>query len=84
MANCQNNMRCPRRQTMSSAPVARSRNIEGCPNTNTDFLEGTPLAMAYVPWQQWREIYEPGMGFSHATIFRELDKPFLWKGGRCR
>lgn len=84
MANCQNNMRCPRRQTMSSAPVARSRNIEGCPNTNTDFLEGTPLAMAYVPWQQWHEIYEPGMGFSHGTIFRELDKPFLWKGGRCR
>lgn len=84
MANCQNNMRCPRRQTMASAPVSRNRNIEGCPGANSDFLEGTTPAMAYVPWQQWREIYEPCMGFAHGTIFRELDKPFLWKGGRCR
>ena len=44
---------------------------------DASLFEGTDAA-------QWREIYEPGMGFSHGTIFRELDKPFLWKGGRCR
>ena len=82
MANCQNNMRCSRRTAMPSASFGRS--MEGCPNTHNDFLEGRSLAMAYVPWQQWREIYEPCMGFAHGTIFSELDKPFLWKGGRCR
>ena len=82
MANCQNNMRCSRRTAMPSVSFGRS--MEGCPNTHNDFLEGRSLAMAYVPWQQWREIYEPCMGFAQGTIFRELDKPFLWKGGRCR
>ena len=85
MANCQNNMRCPRWQSMPSfSPVSDGRQMDGCPNTRNDFLEGKPLAMAYVPWQQWKEIYEPCQGFQQGTIFRELDKPFLWKGGRCR
>ena len=88
MANCQNNMRCSRRQNMqqpiSPASPSRGRRMESCPDMRNDFLEGQPLAMAYVPWQQWRDIYEPCMGFQRGTIFRELDKPFLWKGGRCR
>lgn len=36
-----------------------------------------PLAMAYVPWQKWREIYSAEMGFKRGTIFAELDKPFI-------
>ena len=43
-----------------------------------------PLAMAYVPWQKWQDIYEPCKGLEHGTIFRELDKPFLGKGGMRR
>lgn len=44
-----------------------------------DIIETTdlPLAMAYVPMQQWRDIYEPEMAFERATVFQELDKPFL-------
>ena len=42
-----------------------------------------PLAMAYVPMQRWRALYDPDDGFSHGTIFMELDKPFLGKAG-CR
>jgi len=38
------------------------------------------LAMAYVPMQQWRMLYEPEDGFSRGTIFEELDLPFLGKG----
>lgn len=41
------------------------------------------LAMAYVPMQQWRMLYEPEDGFSRGTIFEELDLPFLGKGD-CR
>lgn len=35
------------------------------------------LAMAYVPFQQWRNIYDPELGIERGTIFAELDKPFI-------
>lgn len=41
-----------------------------------------PIAMAYVPWQQWRQTYPMEKGFSRGTIFPELDLPFVM--GRCR
>lgn len=46
-----------------------------------DALEGMPLAMAYVPWQNWKRIYEIEKGFARGTIFEELDKPFHGRGG---
>ena len=46
-----------------------------------DPLWEMPLAMAYVPWQRWQEIYDVCDGFQRGTIFRELDKPFHGKGG---
>lgn len=46
-----------------------------------DALEGMPLAMAYVPWQNWRKIYEPEKALCRGTIFEELDKPFRGMGG---
>lgn len=39
------------------------------------------LAMAYVPWQNWCDIYDVKKGFCYGTIFAQLNKPF--KGGRC-
>ena len=42
-----------------------------------------PIAMAYVPWQVWQDIYDAEKGFHRGTIFQELDKPFLGMGG-CR
>ena len=42
---------------------------------------GFPIGMAYVPWQSWCEIYDISKGFHRGTIFRELDMPFLGKGG---
>ena len=42
------------------------------------------LAMAYVPWQVWRDIYEVEKGFHCGTIFQELNMPFLGKGGARR
>lgn len=40
-----------------------------------------PLAISYVPWQRWDDIYEPCRALSRGTLFAQLDKPF--KGG-CR
>jgi hypothetical protein len=46
-------------------------------------LDQLPLAMAYVPFQRWGNLYNPEKGFSHGTIFQDLDFPFQGKGG-CR
>ncbi len=35
-----------------------------------------PIAMAYVPWQKWQNIYENDKGIIRGTIFADLDKPF--------
>lgn len=43
------------------------------------FPANTPLAMAYVPFQQWGEIYDDEKALSQGTLFPELDLPF--KGG---
>ena len=40
-----------------------------------------PIAMAYVPWQEWCKIYDICEGFAKGTIFRELDNPFEGRGG---
>ncbi|MCL2678651.1 MAG: spore coat associated protein CotJA [Clostridiales bacterium] len=38
------------------------------------------LAMAYVPDQEWGDIYKPDVAFVRGTIFPELYKPFT-EGG---
>ena len=85
MANCQNNMRCMRRPVQSVSPAREERRrMDGCPDTHDHFPSDMPIAMAYVPWQKWQKLYEPSQGLEHGTIFGELDKPFLGKGGRRR
>lgn len=66
------NMNC---QTVVSTPVFVSGECEK--------IEKMPIAMAYVPWQKWRNIYSPEQAFMAGTIFEELHKPFYGKGG-CR
>lgn len=46
-----------------------------------DTWKDMSLAMAYVPWQMWRDIYDAEKGLSCGTIFQELNKPFLGKRG---
>lgn len=44
-------------------------------------LDCMPVAMAYVPWTRWKNIYEAEKGFRRGTIFQDLDKPFHGTGG---
>ncbi len=44
------------------------------------FPEETPIAMAYVPLQFFKEEYEPSVAFKNGTLFPELDKPFMAGG----
>lgn len=43
---------------------------------------GLPLAIAYVPRQAWRELYEPEKALGRGTVFKELDKPYIREGNR--
>lgn len=49
-----------------------------------DLLNGMPIAMAYVPWQEFKNLYAAEKALCRGTIFEELDKPFLGKGGLCK
>ena len=40
------------------------------------FPERTPLAMAYVPYQQWGEVFDSGDALEKGTLFPELIFPF--------
>ena len=35
------------------------------------------LATAYVPTQQWKDLYDTSLGLQRGTIFSQLDKPFI-------
>lgn len=39
-----------------------------------------PIAMAYVPWQEFRNLDNFKNGYNAGTIFKDLNKPFM--GGR--
>jgi len=47
-----------------------------------DKLSGLSIAMAYVPWQKWQNIYKPENALYAGTIFQDLDLPFT--GRRCQ
>ena len=43
---------------------------------NENELHGLPLAMAYVPLQEWKDIYDRNKALSSGTVFAQLDLPF--------
>lgn len=52
-------------------------------NNRLDSLQTMPLAMAYVPWQQWQNVYEGSVGLMQGTIFEELIFPFQYASRVC-
>ena len=50
-------------------------------STPCSVKERKSLAMAYVPWQTWDNIYHPRMALQRGTIFADLDMPFCGRGG---
>lgn len=54
------------------------------PTVKRDVSDNMSLAMAYVPWQTWRNLYDASKGFHCGTIFQELNMPFFGKGGMKR
>lgn len=63
-------------------PYANYRQAQmTAPSMRRDTWDNMPLAMAYVPWQTWGNLYDAEKGFHCGTIFQELNMPFLGKGG---
>jgi len=59
----------------SSRPDSFSKN--NFPSEQTSrFPVNTPLAMAYVPFQQWGQVNDESEALSKGTLFPELDLPF--------
>lgn len=40
-------------------------------------FENFPLAMAYVPVQQFRQLYDTSEALQNGTLFKELNLPFF-------
>ncbi len=47
------------------------------------FPQNVALAMAYVPFQQFSEVYSCEKGLMQGTMFPCLDKPFLMGCSKC-
>ena len=71
----------PNYRTNSMPYSTYRQNQMAMPMAKRDSYKDMSLAMAYVPWQTWRDLYEPEKGFHCGTIFQELNLPFLGKGG---
>ena len=63
----------------SSGGMTSGNNSVGAERSCIDKM---PLAMAYIPMQEWQNIYENGKAIMRGTIFEELDLPFKGAGRR--
>ena len=50
---------------------------EGCNASRYDQLSGMALAMSYVPWQTFCQMYDLEEALCQGTIFKELDLDFM-------
>ena len=58
---------------------------QACPLKACTPLPENPVpGMAYVPFQQWGETYEPSRALDSGTLFPVLDKPFYGRRGEPR
>ena len=54
-----------------------------CGIAGTNRIDQFPVGMAYIPWQEFKDLYDPHQGLARGTLFKELDYPFYGKRGNC-
>lgn len=60
-----------------SAQMALRSDCNNSCGMNSDYsIDSFPIAMAYVPWQTWQNIYEPSEALKAGTLFADLDLRF--------
>lgn len=60
-------------------PIMDAVKDDRCMKREENCVDKLPLAMAYVPFQKWRNVYDASAGLQAGTIFQELDLPWLQK-----
>lgn len=75
-------------QAAPSYYMGETEKKKDCPKVNSGysvFEEMYPVGMAYVPMQEFTDLYEIEKGFHRGTVFAQLDYPFLvgFCAGRC-
>ncbi|MFV0344464.1 MAG: spore coat associated protein CotJA [Anaerocolumna sp.] len=60
---------CQDKRNLSNAHDYCDKHEEKC-------IDKLPLAMAYVPFQKWKNIYDVSTGLQTGTIFQDLNLPF--------
>ena len=56
--------------------MIKLENNNKIPSDLQNCINKLPLAMAYVPLQQFGEMYSPAVALERGTLFPELDLPF--------
>lgn len=80
---------CQQPETRPVQPTPIPQVLPACDQTNDSVppfdRNRFPVAMLYVPWQDWCKTYDLERALKAGTIFPDLDKPFrgVRKGG-CR
>lgn len=76
-----------RRNGCYSVPVTEGDYCgDNCGNKESNLdkcIDSLPLAMAYVPMQKWRNVFEACEGLAHGTIFEELVLPYYTEREIC-
>jgi len=67
------------RERENSLAMNTPQNSEVYRHGMSEFPENAPLAMAYVPFQQWGETYNPDNALECGTLFPNL--VFSFRGG---
>ncbi|MBQ8413264.1 MAG: spore coat associated protein CotJA [Lachnospiraceae bacterium] len=71
---------CNSCQTVNHMPISNNSDC-GC-NDNNMKMRTMPLAMAYVPIQNWGELYDPETALCQGTIFPDLNLKFCGARGK--
>lgn len=72
-----NSMNSCKMQTMQSMQNMKG---QGMCFPKFETAKDMTVAMAYVPWQTFSEVYEPDKALRNGTVFPELNKPFKGRG----
>lgn len=80
---CSSNAQHPVHPQPCVRPMPARSGMQQCPcgGRLPDPVGNMQVAMAYVPWQCFKNVYEPDKALQYGTIFPELNKPFYGKGG---
>lgn len=64
-------------------PIMDAVKENHCDKYDDKCIDKLPLAMAYVPFQKWKNVYDASAGLQAGTIFKDLELPFYGYKNMC-